>query len=451
MALFRRSRAGIAEPRIRLEGDTFYAAGSPTPRDLRVKFEAGEEQRAITSLPWDRGGPVSNAALDTDRALTLVPVYAAVRLLADSIASLPLHIYRKTGNVRQQVADPSLLQKPEINGSLYDWLHRLVTSLALRGNAFGLITARNSYGIPTMIEWLDPDLIYVLDRAYEGPGSFLQPEWYWRGKRLDKSELVHVPWFTLPWRVMGFGPLSAYAMTANTGLAAQQYSNDWFASGGVPPGKFKNSAKTVDESEADAIKARLVNSIRRRQPLVYGSDWDYDAMATPPNESQFIQTLQLTATLIAAIYGIPPEMIGGTTGTSLAYTTEEHRALDFVTFALTPWLVKIERVISDLFPRPLYAKFSTDTLIRSDAITRHQIYKLDTEVGLRTQNEMRAEEDLPPLDEPLPVHLPGSQVTTPPPEPPVTPESTPADASAPAGRSNGHHHADPLELAVWKD
>lgn len=450
MGLFRRSKAVASEPRIRLEDDTFYAAGSPTPRDLRVKFAPGEEQRAISSLPWDRGGPASNATVDTDRALTLVPVYAAVRLLADSIASLPLHLYRKVGDTRQQLPDPSLLQKPEINGSLYDWLHRLVTSLALRGNAYGLVTARDGYGLPTMIEWLDPDMVTVLDRAFDGPGSFLQPIWYWRGKVIDKSELVHIPWFTLPFRVQGFSPLQAYAMTANTGLAAQQYSNDWFASGGVPPGKFKNSAKTVDEAEANAIKARLVNSIRRRQPLVYGSDWDYEAMATPPNESQFIETLKLTATQIAAIYGIPPEMIGGTTGTSLAYTTEEHRALDFVTFGLQPWLTKIEGVISSLYPRSQYAKFSTDTLIRADVLTRHQVYKLDTEIGLRTQNEMRAAEDLPPT-EPLPVHLPGSQVTTPPVTPPPDPASTPPEAEPPAGRSNGHHHADPLELAVWND
>jgi len=449
MGLFRRARTVPLDAGIRLEDDTFYAAGSPTPRELRVKFSPGEEQRAITSLPWDRGGPLPNAQVDTDRALTLVPVFAAVRLLADSIASLPLHLYRKTGDVRQQMADPSLLVKPEINGSLYDWLHRLVTSLALRGNAYGLVTARDSYGTATMIEWLDPDLVYVLDRAFDGPGSFLQPIWYWRGKRIDNSELVHIPWFTMPWRVLGYSPLQAYAMTANTGLAAQQYSNDWFASGGVPPGKFKNSAKTVDEAEANAIKQRLVNSIRRRQPLVYGSDWDYEAMATPPNESQFIETLRLTASQIAAIYGIPPEMIGGSTGTSLAYTTEEHRALDFVTFALQPWLAKIERVISDLFPRPQYAKFSPDTLIVADVLTRHQVYKLDTEIGLRTQNEMRAKEDLPPLAQPLPVHLPGANVTTPPPEPAVTPQSTPPEAEPPPGRSNGHRTE--AEFAVWKD
>jgi HK97 family phage portal protein len=408
-------RSASAEPgypRIRSENNIFYAAGSPTPSELRVQFSEGEEQRAITSLPWDRGGPVSNSTVDTDRALTLVPVYAAVRLLADTIASLPLHLYRKTKDgIPEEQPDPSLLVKPEINGHLYDWLHRLVTGLALRGNAYGSVTARDSYGIPTMIEWLDPDMVYVLDKAFSGPGSFLQPQWFWRGIPMDRQELVHIPWFTLPWRVQGFSPITAYAMTANTGLAAQQYSNDWFASGGVPPGKFKNSAKTIDETEANQIKQRLTNSIRQRKPLVYGSDWDYELMATPPNEAQFIETLRLTATQIAAIYGIPPEMIGGTTGTTLAYTTEEHRALDFVTFGLQPWLTKIEQAISALFPRPQYVKFSTDILVRQDTQARHTVYKLDTEIGLRTANEMRAAEGWKPLETPLPIQLPGHELT----------------------------------------
>jgi hypothetical protein len=134
-------------------------------------------------------------------------------------------------------------------------------------------------------------------------------------------------------------------------------------------------------------------------------------MATPPNEAQFIETLRLTATQIAAIYGIPPEMIGGTTATTLAYTTEEHRALDFVTFGLQPWLSKIEQAISALFPRPQYVKFTTDTLVRQDTMARHTVYKLDTEIGLRTANEMRAAEGWKPLETPLPIQLPGHELT----------------------------------------
>src|SRR5262252_4579026 len=145
MAWWRRSSPQPGEFGIRSENNVFYAAGTATPRDLRVQFDE-VEQRAITSLPWDRGGPTATQSVDTDRALTLVPIYAAVRLLADSIASLPIHLYRKgKGGVPEQLPDPQLLVKPEINGNLYDWMHRLVTSLALRGNAFGQITNRDSY------------------------------------------------------------------------------------------------------------------------------------------------------------------------------------------------------------------------------------------------------------------------------------------------------------------
>jgi Phage-related protein len=96
---------------------------------------------------------------------------------------------------------------------------------------------------------------------------------------------------------------------------AQVYTADWFNNGAVPPGKFKNTQKTVSQPESDEIKARLNAAIRSRKPLVYGADWEYDPIAVGANEARFIETMQLNATQIASIYGIPPEMLGGSTGT----------------------------------------------------------------------------------------------------------------------------------------
>ena len=68
------------------------------------------------------------------------------------------------------------------------------------------------------------------------------------------------------------------------------YTTLFRSSGGVPPGKFKNAAKTLDEAEARAVRDRLVNSIRSGKPLVYGADWDYEPIATPPDDAQFIRS-----------------------------------------------------------------------------------------------------------------------------------------------------------------
>jgi HK97 family phage portal protein len=363
---------------------------------LRVLSGKQEEQRAI-SVPWDVGGPSRSGSVSAEQALSLIPVFAAVRLLASQVASLPLQAYRKNGDSRSKIMTPSLFVNPSVQGTLYDWLHRAVTSLALRGNAFGLITQRDRDQYPTMIEWLHPDDVFVDDRQASGPGSFANPTWYWTGRVIPAEDLVHIPWFTVPGRVLGLSPIGACAVTVSTGISAQNYTSDWFDNGAVPPGEFKNTEKKVDQTEADIISARLNNAIRRRKPLVYGSDWEYKPISVSAHEAKFVETLKMNATQIAAVYGIPPEMIGGEAGGPLTYNTVEQNAINFLKFTLRPWLELLEAAFHRLTPRPQYVKFNIDALLRSDLTTRMNSYKIAREIGLNNIDEIRALEDEPPL------------------------------------------------------
>lgn len=356
-----------------------------------------EEQRAITSVPWNVGPPLYNRAVTPEQALSLVPVFSAVRLLSSQIASLPLQTYRKTGDGRLKLPTGQLFTQPAVRGTLYDWLHRCVTSLALRGNAYGLVTQRDSLGYPTMIEWLHPDQVTVQDTAISGRGSAFDPIWYWFGREIPTESFVHIAWFTVPGKAQGLSPIEACAATISTGVSAQVYTSDWFNNGAVPPGKFKNSQKTVNQAESDEIKARLNAAIRSRKPLVYGNDWDYEPIAVGANEARFIETMQLNATQIAAIYGIPPEMIGGQAGGALTYNTVEQNSINFVKFTLRPWMELLEETFSSLLPRGQYVKFNVDALLRGDLMTRMQSYQIARNIGLNNVDELRAIEDWAPL------------------------------------------------------
>lgn len=366
-------------------------------REVALRILGGKEEQRAISVPWDVGGPLRHASVSPEQALSLTPVFAAVRLLASQVASLPLQAYRKTGDGRMRIPAPSLFVNPSVQGTLYDWLHRAVTSLALRGNAFGLITQRDRDQYPTMVEWLHPDDVFVEDRMASGPGSFTNPIWYWQGRIIPAEDLVHIPWFTVPGRVLGLSPIGACAVTVSTGISAQNYTSDWFDNGAVPPGEFKNTEKKVDQVEADIISARLNNAIRRRKPLVYGSDWEYKPISVSAHEAKFVETLKMNATQIAAVYGIPPEMIGGETGSSLTYATVEQNSLNFLKFTLRPWLELLEAAFYRLSPRPQYVKFNIDALLRSDLTTRMGAYKTAREIGLNNVDELRALEDEAPL------------------------------------------------------
>ncbi|MGP4084169.1 phage portal protein [Streptomyces sp. KR55] len=348
-------------------------------------------KRAITSLPWVAGG-LRTGAVSSSRALALIPLFACVRILADSVASLPVQTYRKVGASRETLTFvPQLLFAPAARDNLYEWLHKAVVSLALRGNAYGLITQRDAFGFPTMIEWLNPDDVWVDET------SPVMPIFYWQGQMVPREQIVHIPWVVLPGCVVGLSPVQAFARTIGVGLSATEYGLSWFDNGGTPPATMKNSAKTITPQESEEISNRLSASMRSRKPLVFGQDWDFTALQVTPEESQFIETMRLNASQIAAIYGVPPEMVGGDSGGSMTYANVEQNAINFANFTLRPWLSRLEAKLSALMPGKEFVRFNVDAMIRVDLMTRYQAHSMALNDGWRNRDEIRALEDLAPL------------------------------------------------------
>lgn len=276
-------------------------------------------------LPWrfSQGGPIhpTRAFYGKDEALGLPALYACVRLLADSLASLPVKIYTRnpSGDRRAiRYTGPSIFDKPSVVGTTYDWLHTLMTSLLLQGNAWGFITGRDGYGFPTGIEWIPPEDVNVMDDELQ-PWNPLRSRIYVYGRLMQRDELFHIRAFTLAGRTEGISPLRAFAMTVLAGIEAQRYGTDWYRAGGFPPGHFKNSQIEIDTQQAEEIREMLVSTMRRREPLVYGADWTYEPITVPPSEAQFVEAMRMNATHMASVYGLPPDRVGGTRGDSLTY------------------------------------------------------------------------------------------------------------------------------------
>lgn len=385
-------------------------------------FSEPQETRTITGadVPWaehtpfNMVPPLDGPAQNPSTALSLGSVYAANRLLAQSISTLPLKAYRRGSDIRTPMSSlPQLFDQLVTSGQLVPWLHRCVTSLGLRGNAYGLVVSRDGFAFPTAIEWLDPGLVLVDDRAGKNG-------WLYNGREVPRADMVHIPLFAMPGQRVGLSPISAFAQTLGIGLHAQRYASDWFGGGGFPPGTFKNTEKTIQQEEADAIKARVVTAIRTRTPLVYGNDWDYNPISVPPEEAQFVQTMKMTTNTIASVYGIPPEMIGGESGSSMTYANVEQQQINFVMFTLRPWVVVLETAFSALLPDRQYVKFNVDALIRADLKTRWEVNQIRHAMGESSIDEIRAQEDKSPLPNgqgqqygPTPTPLPANNQVTP--------------------------------------
>lgn len=394
-------------------------------KDINSHARKQVEKRAIGGVPWqpwtdpfmrfDVGGPVhpTRQVFGVDKALALPALYAATKILSDNTASLPVNVYTKHPDGRRTpYTGPSLFDNPSVIGTPYDWLFACMSSLTLHGNAWGLITGRDGFGYPTGIEWIPPEYV-IVEQDDAQPFNPLAAKVYAYGRPMKwfgpDSEVFHLTGYALPNRIEGLSPLRAFALTILAGHEAQRYGTDWYAAGGFPPGTFQNSELEVDAQQAAVIRQMLVTSLRRREPLVYGRDWDYTPVTVPPSEAQFIDAMQLNATHIASIFDLPPNRVGGKSGDSLTYSTVEQNQLQVIE-ALRPWLVRLEYGFATLLPSRRVVAFNTDALLKTDLKTRTEIYQIQRNIGLRTTDELRELEDLPPLpagagSEALPLQL----------------------------------------------
>jgi HK97 family phage portal protein len=381
---------------------------------------SAHEERVIGGVPWqpwtnpfwrfDTGGPVhpTRSFYGPTEAMGLPALYAGVKLLADSAASLPLRVYQNldssTGygfGKHRIYSGPTIFDRPSVIGTFFDWMSQAMVAVLLQGNAWGFITGKDGYGFPTGIEWIPPEDVYVLEPQDMQTANPLRAKVFVYGREVTwygpDSEVFHVRGITLPGRVEAISPLRNFALTITAGQEAQRYGTSWYEGGGFPPGTFQNAEMEVNAAQAAEIRAELVKSLRRREPLVYGRDWDYKPVTVPPSEAQFLEAMQLNATQVAAILNLPPDRVGGSRGDSLTYSTAEQSTLQIIE-ALRPWLVRFEQSFFDLLPRNRFTRFWTDALLKTDLEARMNSYQTMRNIGIRTADEIRELEDLPPLD-----------------------------------------------------
>lgn len=330
------------------------------------------------------------------RALRLGAVYAAVQLIANGIATLPLHEYREDAAGQREPVNrqPLLVTDPTEFGSPFDWKFQAAMSLALRGNAYGLPTGFDGLGRITRCEWLHPD-----DVALDGEDDV---KW-WRGRspvwRVDGrpvDQLVHLRNFLLPGRIRGMSPIGAFRALVETGLQAQDYGLDWFKNGSVPAGVLETD-QPIRQGDAKILKERFSEAAAGHGVVTLGRGTKYRPISVAPNESQFLETIRATATTIASIFSVSPEDIGGETGGTLNYTTDETRAMRLARTTLRPYMGRIEEGISALRPPGRVLRFNADAALRAETLARYQAHSLGLRDGWLSRDEVRAVEDMPPL------------------------------------------------------
>jgi HK97 family phage portal protein len=215
----------------------------------------------------------------------------------------------------------------------------------------------------------------------------------------DSSMFWHVSGYDVPGSPVGLSPIGHAAASIALGLEAQRHGLDWFDHG-AHPSAILYAEQQLDAATAQTIKDRVKASWRSGEPAVLGSGLKWEAVQVAPEESQFLETVNANASMVCQWFGVPPEMVGvATSGSSVTYANREQRALDFLTFTLRPWLVRLEEALTRLTPRPYIVKFNAGALLKTDLKTRYESYALalNAEQPWLTVDEVRRLEDRPPI------------------------------------------------------
>lgn len=351
----------------------------------------GAEMRALSAddFPWVSDGAAS--VMSTERALSVIPVYAAVRLISETVASLPLHAYRKTPTGREQITLPRFLAEPPDGSTTLDWVQRCMTSLLVRGNAFGQVVVWRG-GYPDGVVWLDPSRAHA-----RVPQGEVLPRYWVDGHSIDRAQVVHVPAVVVPGSAEGVNPVRAFATTYDGAREVQEARRLFAKRRQVPGSTLRNTKRTLDPKVADAVAARAEEKIRNGAVFAHGADWEFKVLELPQQDVAFLASIKADANQVASIYTVPPEMIGGTSGGSLTYSTVEGQLNWILTMTTRVWITKLEAAFSRLLPDAEYVRFAPDAVVRTDTKTRFEVHKMARDMGLRSIDEIRELEDLSPL------------------------------------------------------
>jgi HK97 family phage portal protein len=353
-----------------------------------------EQLLADEARPTAAGEPVT-----TDTALRLSTMWGCVRLLADSVSTLPLHVYR--GEDRDPITPPPLLQRPSADfPELADWLWAIVASVLTTGNAWGLVTARAGAGmLAAQVDLVDPARVSV---TLGGEGRRVIRV---GGVEQDPADLFHVRGYPWPGQLEGLSPVAYFREAIGLGLAAEKYGAKFFGDSAIPSGYLHSDQKLGDE-QAAKLKAVWDKAHKGKRDTAVLGGVTYQTVSIPNDQAQFIESQRFNVSTICRIYGVDPRMMGGETGGHMDYSSPEMLSTDFLQFTLRPWLYRVERAVSRLLPRTQRARFNAGGFVRATLADRYAAHESGIRAGWLLRSEVRELEDRPPVpgidDQPTP-------------------------------------------------
>lgn len=352
------------------------------------------------------GGSTSGKNVNERSAMQITAVYACVRILSESVAQLPLHLYKYENGSKVKAIDHTLYRllhdEPNPEMSSFVFRETLMTHLLLWGNAYAQII-RNGKGEILALYPLMPNRMKV-DRDEKGN---LYYEYSHRSDeantlknetiKLRPRDVLHIPGLGFD-GLIGYSPIAMAKNAIGMAIACEEYGSKFFANGAAPSGVLEHPGTIKDpEKVRESWQGKFGGSENSNKIAVLEEGMKYVPIGIAPEQAQFLETRKFQTIEIARIFRVPPHMIAELDKSS--FSNIEQQSLEFVKYTLEPWIARWEQAIQRSLlleneKSTYFAKFNLEGLLRGDYESRMKGYAVGRQNGWMSANTIRELENL---------------------------------------------------------
>ena len=358
------------------------------------------------------GGTTSGKAVTERSAMQMTAVYSCVRILAEAVAGLPLHLYRYTdnGGKTKAIEHPLyhlLHDEPNPEMSSFVFRETLMTHLLLWGNAYSQII-RNGKNEIVALYPLMPNKMTV-ERDSSGQLYYT----YYRGSDeayhdrdntviLHPTDVLHIPGLGFD-GLVGYSPIAMAKNVIGMAIACEEYGAKFFANGAAPGGVLEHPGTIKDPARVrESWQSTFGGSGNANKIAVLEEGMKYTPIGIAPEQAQFLETRKFQINEIARIFRVPPHMVGDLEKSS--FSNIEQQSLEFVKYTLDPWVIRWEQSIQRALlnneeKSQYFTKFNLEGLLRGDYQSRMQGYAVGRQNGWMSANDIRELENLDRIPE----------------------------------------------------
>ena len=351
-----------------------------------------------------RAGDSYSSSISPEAAMRLSTVYACIKVLSDTISTLPVHLYRKEGDARVMVENKLhslMLDAPNDFQTAQEFWAQQVTNICLRGNSFNYVT-RTSSGKVIEIVPLPVDsctiniqaqnrITYTITLGEKGnTKSFIaKPE-----------NILHFKNLTLD-GVTGLSPIQYNGSLLSNAIESRDHANSVYSNGATPRGVLETEGVLSDEA-FENLKASWGAShggtSNANKVAILESGLQFKPVSMSPADVQLLESRKYSRSEIAGMFRVPPHMIGDLERAT--YSNIGHQSLDFYKSAIAPWIAQFESRLNFtlLGTNSNCFRFDVSELIRGDIETEVASYRSLLEMGVLSPNEVRGKLGMNPRD-----------------------------------------------------